>query len=431
MAGLFGTLHSASSGMSVSQASLQTTSHNINNVNTPGYSRQKVNQSAKSAYSYPGYNSSMGPGQLGTGVQATSITRIRNTFYDYQYRSEAPNYGETATKYEYYTNMENIFNEPSDSSISSSINNFFSSWHSLSQAPEDVGRKTIVTQNANYLANTINKVYSSLENLDKSADEQLSIELSEINNSLKQLNELNQNIKIIENTGKNPNDLYDERDRILDELSSKLNLEDADVKGIIGPGADGKFNEIANINELKTMVTDSSTTPPKIKDSSGEVGGIFKMKEEIKYYTEQVKELASGIVDAVNSVYNTAGEDLFKMNGSSIEVNPDILSDPSKLKVDSSLAIKLHNVKDDPRVNTFYNNLIQKLGVDTKEVIRNESNQSKILLNIDNARKSISGVSMDEEMISLVQFQHAYNASAKVVSTIDSLLDVVINGLIR
>ncbi|RDC49771.1 flagellar hook-associated protein FlgK, partial [Acinetobacter sp. RIT592] len=67
----------------------------------------------------------------------------------------------------------------------------------------------------------------------------------------------------------------------------------------------------------------------------------------------------------------------------------------------------------------------------TQEVRRNEKNQSKVLKEIDNSRLNVSGVSLDEEMINLIQFQHAYNASAKVVSTIDSLLDVVINGLVR
>ena len=72
MAGLIGSLHSAGTGMSVSQASIQTTSHNINNINTPGYSRQRVEQSAKNAYSNPGYNSSMGPGQIGTELSTNT-----------------------------------------------------------------------------------------------------------------------------------------------------------------------------------------------------------------------------------------------------------------------------------------------------------------------------------------------------------------------
>ncbi len=82
-------------------------------------------------------------------------------------------------------------------------------------------------------------------------------------------------------------------------------------------------------------------------------------------------------------------------------------------------------------IDKFYNNIIQKLGNEAQEVIRNEKNQSKILKEIDNLRTNVSGVSLDEEMVNLVQFQHAYNASAKVISTIDSLLDVVINGLKR
>lgn len=133
MSGLLGSLQTAKSGMSVSQTSIQTTSHNINNMNTPGYSRQRVQQSARSAYSYPGYNSSMGAGQLGTGVEATDIIRIRNTFFDFQFRNESHNYGKISTKSEYYTNMETIFNEPSDTSISSSLSNFFSSWNEISK----------------------------------------------------------------------------------------------------------------------------------------------------------------------------------------------------------------------------------------------------------------------------------------------------------
>ncbi|MEN2258055.1 flagellar basal body rod C-terminal domain-containing protein [Paraclostridium benzoelyticum] len=86
---------------------------------------------------------------------------------------------------------------------------------------------------------------------------------------------------------------------------------------------------------------------------------------------------------------------------------------------------------EDITIDNFYNSIIQRLGNETQEVRRNEKNQSKVLKEIDNSRLNVSGVSLDEEMINLIQFQHAYNASAKVVSTIDSLLDVVINGLVR
>ena len=108
MAGLLGTLNTAKSGMNVSQVAIQTTSHNISNINTPGYSRQKVSQTASSPYSNPGLNSSLGAGQIGTGAQINDVTRIRNSFYDYQFRSESHEYGSTSVKYDYFKNIESI-----------------------------------------------------------------------------------------------------------------------------------------------------------------------------------------------------------------------------------------------------------------------------------------------------------------------------------
>ena len=93
--------------------------------------------------------------------------------------------------------------------------------------------------------------------------------------------------------------------------------------------------------------------------------------------------------------------------------------------------IDIGNPVEKMTINKFYNTIIQKMGNETQEVIRNEKNQSKIVKEIDNLRLNVSGVSLDEEMVNLIQFQHSYNASAKVISTINSLLDVVVNGLVR
>ena len=224
MAGLMSNLYSASTGMSVSQMAIQTTSHNINNINTPGYSRQRVEQSAKSAYSNPGYNSSLGPGQLGTGVQATDVIRVRNTFYDFQYRSEAHNYGQTSVKNENYTTMEEIFNEPSDSAISGSMSDFFASWQELSKSPNDSGSKDIVIQNAKYLASNISNVKEKLDQLSSQANKKLNDNVEKINDMINQIRDLNKNINLIQGSGKTPNDLMDQRDSIIDDLSSKLNI---------------------------------------------------------------------------------------------------------------------------------------------------------------------------------------------------------------
>lgn len=425
MAGLLSTLNTAKSGMNVSQVAIQTTSHNISNINTPGYSRQRVNQSASSPYSMPGKNSNFGAGQIGTGAQIDDVTRIRNSFYDYQYRSESHQYGSTSVKYEYFKNIEGIFNEPSDTAISSSLNSFFNSWSELSKDPQSAGVKSVVIENSKYLSNNINSAFKRLESLEESLDKQSEYIMDEINSMLSQLDKLEKNIKVIQGSGKSPNDFLDQRDQLLDDLSFKLNINDKDVKAALKKAYD---------ENGKVTLDDLTKSGVKI---SGELEGTISMKEEIKKYKDGLTQLANTIKSNVN---DAAGQEIFKAkDGELISINPEMLEDPEKINVTADIALKVYELKSekvningkDMTINTFYNSMIQDLGQSSAAVIRDESNQSKLLENIDSSRSSVSGVSLDEEMISLVQLQHTYSANAKVMSTIDSLLDVVVNGLVR
>ena len=425
MSGLLSTLNTAKSGMNVSQVAIQTTSHNISNINTPGYSRQRVNQSASSPYSMPGKNSNFGAGQIGTGAQIDDVTRIRNSFYDYQYRSESHQYGSTSVKYEYFKNIEGIFNEPSDNAISSSLNSFFNSWSELSKDPQSSGVKSVVIENGKYLSNSINSAFKRLESLEEGLDKQSEYIMDEVNSMLSQLDKLEKNIKIIQGSGKSPNDFLDQRDQLLDNLSFKLNINDKDVKATLKKAYDANG---------KVTLDDLTKSGVKI---SGELEGTLSMKQEINKYKGGLKQLANTITSNVNKA---AGQDIFKAkDGELISINPEMLQEPEKINVTADIALKVYELKSekvningkDMTINTFYNSMIQNLGQSSAEVIRDESNQSKLLENIDSSRSSVSGVSLDEEMISLVQLQHTYSANAKVMSTIDSLLDVVVNGLVR
>ncbi|MFR4231547.1 flagellar hook-associated protein FlgK [Clostridium sp.] len=425
MSGLLSTLNTAKSGMNVSQVAIQTTSHNISNINTPGYSRQRVNQSASSPYSMPGKNSNFGAGQIGTGAQIDDVTRIRNSFYDYQYRSESHQYGNTSVKYEYFKNIEGIFNEPSDTAISSSLNSFFNSWSELSKDPQSSGVKSVVIENGKYLSNSINSAFKRLESLEEGLDKQSEYIIDEVNSMLSQLDKLEKNIKIIQGSGKSPNDFLDKRDQLLDNLSFKLNINDKDVKATLKKAYDANG---------KVTLDDLTKSGVKI---SGELEGTLSMKQEINKYKDGLKQLANTITSNVN---DAAGQEIFKAkDGELISINPEMLQEPEKINVTADIALKVYELKSekvningkDMTINTFYNSMIQNLGQSSAAVIRDESNQSKLLENIDSSRSSVSGVSLDEEMISLVQLQHTYSANAKVMSTIDSLLDVVVNGLVR
>ena len=316
----------------------------------------------------PGKNSNFGAGQIGTGAQIDDVTRIRNSFYDYQYRSESHQYGNTSVKYEYFKNIEGIFNEPSDTAISSSLNSFFNSWSELSKDPQSSGVKSVVIENGKYL---------------------------------------------------------DQRDQLLDNLSFKLNINDKDVKVTLKKAYDANG---------KVTLDDLTKSGVKI---SGELEGTLSMKQEINKYKDGLKQLSNTITSNVNKA---AGQEIFKAkDGELISINPEMLQEPEKINVTADIALKVYELKSekvningkDMTINTFYNSMIQDLGQSSAAVIRDESNQSKLLENIDSSRSSVSGVSLDEEMISLVQLQHTYSANAKVMSTIDSLLDVVVNGLVR
>lgn len=431
MAGLMGTLHHASTGMSVNQIAIQTTNQNITNMNNPGYTRQRVDQVANRPYSNPGLTSSkLGAGQIGQGVKVSQITRIRNSFYDYQFRAENHKYGSLTVKYEYYSSMESIFNEPSDTSISASINELFGTCNEMGKDPNSVSAKNMFVEKAEFLSNNLTTAFNKLNTYSESVNKQINTIVDDVNKTLDQLTELDRQIKIIEATGKNPNDLLDMRDQLIDNLSSKVNLTNPDVRDAL---SDGKL-ELA---ELKGV------------EVSGELQGALEVAQKIQDYKDSVETLMNTIADEFNKVFTGfAGaqdtRDLFVVskdaNGNvKMEVNQDILDNPSSIVMTADKANAIFKLRDkkinfngvDLTINNYYNSIVEDLGYAVQGVKKQISNQSALMLSIDNARASESAVSMDEEMINLIQYQHAYSASAKVISTVDSLLDVVINGLIR
>lgn len=448
MPGLFGTLYTANSGMRTQQQAIQTTSHNIANVNTPGYSRQRTVTSTTSPYTNPSYTNSIGAGQVGTGVEVTDIERIRNTFYDFQYRSESHEYGKHTVKHDYYNNIENIFNEPSDTGISSSMNKFFSNWQELAKDPNNASAKNIVVESGKSLAGTISETYKRLDNLEGTIQQEVDRISSGIADILAELEDLDKNIKIVEGAGKTPNDYLDKKDKLLDELSFKLNIQDADneemLKYVVSEGKiDGKIDLDKLTNAVKTAI--NNAMDDETINLSGELQGYKEMKQDINTIKEELKSFTQTMTEKINSIYDDNNSDFFVFDSNAkplIKVIDTLESDATKLSITSNKANQIANSKDekidldgdgtvDKSIRSMYNNILENVGLKSREAIRNEDNQRNLINNIDASRTSITGVSLDEEMVNLIQLQHSYGANAKVLSTVDSLLDIVINGLIR
>ncbi|MCR6095061.1 flagellar hook-associated protein FlgK [Salipaludibacillus agaradhaerens] len=210
--------------LSTQQAALYTTGHNIANANTPGYSRQRVNFTQTEAFPNPAFNKPGIPGQLGTGVKAGEIQRIRDSFLDLQFRGENAKLGYWSTKYAALERMEDVMNEL-DNGNAKVINQFWQALEDVSANPEDAGARAVLQQRGVAVAEAFNHTYESIETIQRDYRDQIGVENSRVNSLLNQINEINKQIASVEVHGLLPNDLYDKRDLLVDELSQFMNIE--------------------------------------------------------------------------------------------------------------------------------------------------------------------------------------------------------------
>ncbi|WP_426349121.1 flagellar hook-associated protein FlgK [Alloiococcus sp. CFN-8] len=591
MAGLFSTFNISRSGLNAQQTALDVTSHNISNANSVGYSRQRARMEASKPQTIN--NLSFQGDQLGTGVQVATIERIRDSFTDYQIRNESSTLSAYASKSNFLTQVEGIFNEPSDTGISTLMGEFFDSWQKLSKDASSSNARTIVAQQTKTLTDTLNDTAKKLKELEDNARTLIKSDVININSVLNQINDLNKQIRSVEVMGSNANDLMDKRDNLLDSLSSlmNINVEKNSLGGVtVTPGdktnmlesdlvtttekdTNFRFSYISSIvkdseapndftytisyYKLGDMLSENNKNTIKVSGisekefeqlnegrvlwasvdgtavkadgtkianngsiefselqlfapSSGELNGNITIQKDIQDYRTQLDKLAQTLAYAVNGIHSgkVDGEKdalPFFVNGSltnsarpwegentitaeNITINKEILEDVMKIKTktndhlfdhtkdnnidgetDGSRALAIatlantlirvqgvsetiKNRKDffDPSkgaelkdngmviesningmtLNSYYQDTIDRLGIQSQQAQRIVNNENALLDSLTALRNSISGVSLDEEMANLVQYQHAYQANAKVLATITELLDVIINGLI-
>ncbi|PRO65664.1 flagellar hook-associated protein FlgK [Alkalicoccus urumqiensis] len=262
MLSTFSGLETMRRALSTNQAALKTVGHNISNANTEGYSRQRVNIQQSLAFPQAAFNKPAIPGQMGTGSEAESVQRVREAFLDVQYREENQKNGYWGARVDALTKMEDIMNEPSDDGIAQTMDRFWESLQDLSVNPEDSGARSVVRQRGIALAETIGSSYQSLESIQRDYKSEIGVQENSLNSKLRQLNDLNRQIASVEPHGQLPNDLYDQRDVLVDELSSQMNIK---VERIANGGqskdqADGSYHITA---------IDDNGKPIKMTDADG------------------------------------------------------------------------------------------------------------------------------------------------------------------
>ncbi|OLO38090.1 flagellar hook-associated protein FlgK [Alkalihalophilus pseudofirmus] len=225
MISTFHGLETARRSLMAHQAALHTTGHNIANANTPGYSRQRVNLTPGEPFPNTSFQQPGIPGQIGSGVKVDSIQRYREQFLDLQYRNENAKHGFWAARFDSLQKMEDIMNEPSEDGIANTMDRFWNALQDLSVHPEDSGARSVVRQQGYALADTFNYISDSLKTVQRDLQQQIDGTTHEMNSLIRQINNLNLQISKVEPHGYVPNDLYDERDLLVDQLSKIVNIK--------------------------------------------------------------------------------------------------------------------------------------------------------------------------------------------------------------
>ncbi|MFY3791556.1 flagellar hook-associated protein FlgK [Ureibacillus sp. MALMAid1270] len=223
-------LEASKRGLFTQQSALYTTGHNISNANSVGYSRQRVNMEPTLGYPGIGLDTPKTPGFIGTGVQASAVERVRDSFVDKQFRQETNKLGYWEARSHSITQMEDIVNEPSDYGLAKAMDEFWNSLQDLHVNPEDGGARAVVVQRGIAVADSFNYMYNSIKQLKDNAGEEIGILLKEANSILEQIASINEQIIAVEPNGFMPNDLYDARDNLIDQLSTYFPVEIEHVK---------------------------------------------------------------------------------------------------------------------------------------------------------------------------------------------------------
>ncbi|MER2131943.1 MAG: flagellar hook-associated protein FlgK [Carnobacterium inhibens] len=469
MSGLFGTLNNATKGLNVQQSALQTTSHNISNANTEGYSRQKVTMVADNPYTLGGI------GQLGTGVRISSIDRIVDPYVNKQLRNENSSLEMYSKKSEILGQLEGIFNEPSTTGLNNNLSKVFSSWTYLGSNPELATAKTMVAQNSETFTDTLHHMSSQIDSLHEGTVQDIEKNVLDFNAKVEQLDSLNKQIFNMTSQGQAPNDLLDQQDKILSELT-----------GIAGVEASyDKFNRVSVTVGGESVLTEDSISKMSVspdtegqlvvdgKDieiTSGNIKGSQEALTEIAIKKKDLNEIAFTFATAMNEVHSDGGKGIpfFTLGtdgnyAASIQVNEEILDDVTKINAGKNIETvvggdgtraqaiaALQNTKleysanpaemkynettmtieDHPGGSTVsgaYNDSVTQMGIVKQQSDNMVDSQESLVSLLEARRDSVSGVSINEEVTNTIAYQSAFEANSRIISVVSEMLDTLIN----
>ncbi len=489
MPGLSFGLNIGLSGLQSAQSALSVIGHNISNVNTPGYTRQRAALSTVP-------NQMFGGMYYGAGTTLSSVQSIRDRYLDLQILQTISQNTGTNDRYQTIQGISTAFEATGDASLGTMVQKFFQGFQDLAARPEDISLRTNVVGQAQAMINGFKERYQALASLRQQADSALGTTVTEANSLLTQIAALNTRI-ITESPTSTDNDARDQRKALTDKLAALVGISAFE-------GADGSLTVLLD-SGIAPLVTGGSTyllstTPDPLnsgyskvqvalggafvdvtqKISGGMIGSKLDLRDNILAgYMRQMDQLAAGIQSTVNLQHRagfalngaTTGLDFFLKAGApnganglpatigpgtfyqgmvnSFTVNAAISANPSLIAAagaagaagDNTNARLMANLQsstatvdtngdgvgDSGPFSTVVGSLINSIGTQTSTLESSATTQDNLLTALQTQRDRISGVDLDEEASQLMNYQRAYQASARFLTVIDQLTDQLVN----
>lgn len=491
MSNFFAGIYRANDALTAARYGLEVTGQNIANANTPGYTRQVSRQSAVGTA--VGVSTIHSGTVTNGGVRATGADRLNDAILDIRARDEHAKSAGVTTNAARLSDIENIFKEPSDNGLSEQLHDFWNAWGDVANAPDAAVPRQMLITSAQSTATMLHSMNSALDSVATAAANSLQAQVTAANTAASDLADLNRKIAIGNATGVNVNALLDQRDLLLDKLSTTVGgvatLADNGtatvtvggqtlVNGGAAPFAAGSLSApLAGSNPptgasvsitppggTSTVLVDPVGPPPKndLGDSTLKAE-VHAVNDTVPKYRGMLDGVAQSLADAVNGLQGggfdlsgNAGVAMFT-NGSggtsavtaaNITVALDPSADWKKVaaadtqshadpndptspvvgNVNGSNALKAASMGSDPSSpDNAYSSLVGELGRASASAQQQQSTQSVITSSVDTLRSTVSGVSYDEEVSNMLTYQMAFQASSRVLTTLDSMLDTLIN----
>ena len=408
------------------QAALDVTSHNIANANTVGYTRQEAVLAAATPLTIDsGAIQTGGGAQLGQGVDVQQYRRLRDQFADLQWRAQNMTLGDQKTRSSALDQAQTVLGEPSDTGINALFGKFWDAWQDVANHPESTAAKTALVGHAQNLATSINQLGANLTAIQTLAGQQLTQLTSAsgpVQSAATQIASLNLAIQNAIGAGQQPNDLMDQRDQLLDQLSGYAQVSVTDLgNGSMQVSLDGQM-----------VVNDTTFSwPSPYVATGGQLGALANLSSAsgpIAGYVSDLDAVANKLATSVNAIhpgfFSGTNAATLAVAVTPAGVTPGSSGGPGANDIALAVAGLRGGANDASR---GYADLVAQIGSDAANAQRSQTSAQALTDAAEQRRQESGGVSLDEEMTNMVRFQRGYQAASRAFSTMDEMLDVLIN----